>query len=95
MTQRARVLRALFFSRRKHSSGNALQKERAVRERHHKLIEYSVDRERRTQLFDLKADPMEMQDLSMDESSTLTLIRLIAELTRWQTGQDDPSPIAM
>ncbi len=69
--------------------------QRAVRDRRHKLIEYSVDRERRTQLFDLKTDPLEMQDLSRDESSALTLTRLRAELTRWQTGLDDPSPIAM
>ena len=69
--------------------------QRAVRDRRHKLIEYSVDGERRTQLFDLETDPWEMQDLSADAASAQTLTRLRAELSRWQTDLDDPSPIAV
>ena len=69
--------------------------QRAVRDRRHKLIEYSVNRERRTQLFDLRADPWETHDLSDDPASAQTLTRLRAELSRWQTDLDDPSPIAV
>jgi arylsulfatase A-like enzyme len=69
--------------------------QRAVRDRRHKLIEYSVDDERRTQLFDLKTDPWETHDLSADASSAQTLIRLRAEMSRWQTDLDDPSPIVV
>jgi len=69
--------------------------QRAVRDRRHKLIEYSVNRERRTQLFDLRADPWETHDLSDDPASAQTLTRLRSELSRWQTDLDDPSPIAV
>jgi arylsulfatase A-like enzyme len=69
--------------------------QRAVRDRRHKLIEYSVGANRRTQLFDLVADPCETNDLSGDTASARTLTRLGAELTRWQTDLDDPTPIAV
>jgi arylsulfatase A-like enzyme len=52
--------------------------QRAVRDRRHKLIEYSVDDYRRTQLFDLKADPWETHDLSGDTAAAQTLTRLRA-----------------
>jgi arylsulfatase A-like enzyme len=69
--------------------------QRAVRDRRHKLIEYSVAGQRRTQLFDLEADPSETHDLSEYASSAQTMTRLRAELSRWQTDLDDPSPIAV
>ena len=69
--------------------------QRAVRNRRHKLIEYSVEGERRTQLFDLEADPWETHDLSGNAAFALTLTRLRGELSRWQTDLDDPTPIAV
>ena len=69
--------------------------QRAVRDRRHKLIEYSVDGDRRTQLFDLMTDPWETHDLSGDAAYSPTMTRLKAELSRWQTELDDPTPIAV
>lgn len=69
--------------------------QRAIRDRRHKLIEYSVGANRRTQLFDLKTDPGETQDLCGDTASAQTLNRLRAEMSQWQTDLDDPTPIVV
>ena len=68
--------------------------QRAVRSGSTKLIEYSVDGVRHTQLFDLAADPLEMQNLAAEDplqASTNEAVRvmrslLLSELERY----DDP-----
>lgn len=50
---------------------------RAVRTRTHKLIEYRVGATRRTLLFDLVADPAELNDLSDDDSLAGTRAELV------------------
>jgi len=63
--------------------------QRAVKDRRHKLIEYVVDGERTTQLFDLLSDPWETENLATDPASEPVLSRLRSELLRWQTELDD------
>ena len=58
------------------------QFQRGVRERRHKLIEYHVNGERTTQLFDLEADPWELNNLAGDSSLAETEARLRTELWR-------------
>ena len=69
--------------------------QRAVQDRRHKLIEYSVEGTRRTQLFDLVADPSETENLSGNDAYAQTVARLRAKLSRWQNDLDDPTPIAV
>jgi arylsulfatase A-like enzyme len=64
--------------------------QRAVRDDRHKLIEYSVEDVRTTQLFDLDNDPWEVNDLSTDPSYSSHLVRLREELARWQKEVSDP-----
>jgi arylsulfatase A-like enzyme len=63
---------------------------RAVKNRELKLIEYYVNGERRTQLFNLKDDPWETKDLSGDPNCADVLAKLRADLTAWQKKLDDP-----
>lgn len=49
---------------------------RSVRDRRYKLIEYCVDGERETQLFDLQDDPAEIENLAAAEAMQATLARL-------------------
>lgn len=66
---------------------------RGVRTRTHKLIEYVVNgRHVQTQLFDLKNDPWEMQNLADDPAHAETLAALRQELFRLRDEwQDAPS----
>ena len=48
-----------------------------------KLIEYVVDGKRQTQLFDLAADPLELENLAENESHSDLLAELREELKRW------------
>lgn len=64
--------------------------QRMVRDRRHKLIEYRVDGVRRTQLFDLQADPWELKDLSNAPEATAVLERLRGELRWWAAATSDP-----
>ena len=50
--------------------------QRAVRDTRHKLIEYCVDGQRHTQLFDLAEDPQETKNLAGNAASRDPLQRL-------------------
>jgi arylsulfatase A-like enzyme len=65
---------------------------RAVRDRQYKLIEYVVDGHQRTQLFDLEADPWELNDLSGDPGYREHVDRLRGELRKWRTDYADDQP---
>ena len=58
------------------------QFQRGVCDRRYKLIEYHVNGEHTTQLFDLEADPWEMNNLAGDSSQAETEVRLRTELLR-------------
>jgi arylsulfatase A-like enzyme len=62
---------------------------RAARDERWKLIEYVVDGRRSTQLFDLRADPLEMNDLAGDASCAAHVRRLRKELRRWRDELGD------
>jgi arylsulfatase A-like enzyme len=63
---------------------------RMVRDDRHKLIEYSVKGTRTTQLFDLSADPWEMNNLAEDPEHVAHVARLRRELGKWQKAEEDP-----
>lgn len=67
-----------------------MHKQRAVRDQRFKLIEYFVDGERTTQLFDLVEDPYEQRNLATDPVCAAELRRLRGELEAWQRAVDDP-----
>ncbi len=56
-----------------------------------KLIEYSVNGQRTTQLFDLQSDPQEKSDLSGHAEQQITLARLRVLLGRSQADLRDPA----
>ena len=68
--------------------------QRALRRGRHKLIEYSVNGHRTTQLFDLKNDPCETENLCDGTENAETMRELRAELHRWQQRTEDPNPDA-
>jgi arylsulfatase A-like enzyme len=63
--------------------------QRAVRRGPFKLIEYVVDGERTTQLFDLQRDPYEIENLADEPTHADVLRSLREELRRWQTELGD------
>jgi arylsulfatase A-like enzyme len=65
--------------------------QRAVREDRFKLIEYDVDGERTTQLFDLASDPLEQHNLADDGTHAEDLERLRDRLRTAQERMDDPT----
>ncbi len=67
--------------------------QRAVRDDRYKLIEYFVDGNRTTQLFDLADDPWETSNLAEDPESAEQLARLREDLDEWQQTVDDPMVI--
>jgi arylsulfatase A-like enzyme len=64
--------------------------QRMVRDERYKLIEYRVGAAHRTQLFDLRDDPWETEDLATKVALRGQRERLRAELRRWQEATDDP-----
>jgi len=62
--------------------------QRMVRSQDYKLIYYPMIK--RTQLFDMKADPLEMHDLSALPEHTQRIENMMAELARWQQTVEDP-----
>lgn len=62
---------------------------RGIRTRTHKLIEYQVDGVRRTQLFDLEADPHEVNDLAGDSGQTEQVAALRQRLAELRDQWDD------
>ena len=65
--------------------------QRATRDERLKLIEYVVEGVRTTQLFDLEADPWEMDDLAEDPSHAADLERLRKQLRLWRDEYADPA----
>jgi len=65
--------------------------QRAVRTDQYKLIENFPDAERRTQLFDVAADPAETEDLSEDPEHADDVARLRERLAEWRDAVDDPA----
>jgi arylsulfatase A-like enzyme len=61
--------------------------QRAVRTREWKYIEYSVDGRSRRQLFNIRSDPWEMNDLSSSSAQVASMKTL---LSAWQKKVDDP-----
>ena len=67
--------------------------QRAVRDERWKLIRYpQVDK---TQLFDLKADPDEVNDLSADPAHRGQIDRLLAVMADWQKQLGDTQPLTV
>jgi len=64
--------------------------QRSVRGERWKLIEYRVNGQSRTQLFDMKADPWEMRDLSDDPRRATEVSQLRRRLGEWQREVGDP-----
>ncbi|HUT28820.1 MAG TPA: sulfatase-like hydrolase/transferase [Sedimentisphaerales bacterium] len=66
--------------------------QRAIRDDRYKLIEYSVEGNRTTQLFDLNTDPAELNNLAHDAAYASHLRRLRTELLGWKDHLGDKSP---
>jgi len=62
--------------------------QRMVRSQDYKLIYYPMIK--RTQLFDMKADPLEMHDLSKIPKYQQQIQTMMAELQEWKTVVEDP-----
>ena len=65
--------------------------QRSARDRRMKLIEYTADGGRNTQLFDLEKDPWETRNLVGEEKHSEDIRRLRVQLDRWHTEFDDPT----
>ena len=65
--------------------------QRAVRDDHFKLIEYNVGGQRTTQLFDLRNDPWELQNLVDDRRYAEDLRRLRNAFADWRGKLNDES----
>ena len=65
--------------------------QRGVRDERYKLIEYVVKGKRTTQLFDLQADPWEINNLTDNPKHAGDLRRLRKELLRWKEELGDSS----
>ena len=63
--------------------------QRMVRTETHKLIEYRVEGQATTQLFDLEADPWETADRADDDPDRVA--RLRSQLAGWQACLNDPA----
>jgi arylsulfatase A-like enzyme len=63
--------------------------QRALRTDTHKLIEYNVNGQRTTQLFDVRRDPWEMRNLAQEQPGRVGTLR--AALRYWMRRADDPA----
>ena len=66
--------------------------QRAAQDRRYKLIEYAVEGRRTTQLFDLRADPWEMNNLADSPAYVDRVAALRREMRRWQDEWGDTQP---
>ncbi len=64
--------------------------QRMVRQGNWKLIKYNVNGKNTTQLFNLKNDPWELNNLAGQPKSAKRLERLTTLLKKWMTRVDDP-----
>jgi len=62
--------------------------QRMIRSQDYKLIYYPMIK--RTQLFDMKADPLEMHDLSTLPEHAQRIENMMAQLAHWQKTVEDP-----
>ena len=83
--------RSQIFSAYQNVMGATDQYQRMVREGRYKLIEYFVDGNRNTQLFDLEDDPRETRNLAGDAQYEPQLQHLQQALNEWQHKVDDPT----
>lgn len=67
--------------------------QRAARDARHKLIEYVVNGERHTQLFDLQEDPNEIVNIADRPENAPILRRLRLELREWRNRLGDPHDV--
>ena len=65
--------------------------QRMVRDERWKLIRYP--KINRSQLFDLRRDPHELQDLAAGGAQQKQIARLMAEMTKWQERLNDKLPL--
>jgi arylsulfatase A-like enzyme len=88
------VFQNLLSSSRKHVCASFRDMHRSVRSARHKLIEFNVHCQRRSQLFDLTEDPWETKDLITDPQHRATIHDLRLALAQWQqeTGDDTTWP---
>ncbi len=63
--------------------------QRSAKRGDHKLIEYAVEGNRTSQLFDLKTDPWEMTNLIEDRDQADVVKALRGEMSRWETELND------
>lgn len=77
------VREELFFS--------FMDTQRAVKTEECKLIEYNVNGQRHTQLFDMTRDPWETKNLAEDPAQAETLKRMRAKLEGWRKELGDPT----
>ncbi len=66
--------------------------QRAVQDDRYKLIEYVVQGTRTTQLFDLQADPWELNNLASERAHDETVVALREQMRRWRDELDDNQP---
>lgn len=71
--------------------GKTIGTQHAVTDGRWKYIRYEVKGDLHEQLFDLKADPDEIQNMARDPTASKELPRLIALLSRWQKDLGEPS----
>jgi arylsulfatase A-like enzyme len=73
------------------SKGRPASTQHAINDGRWKFIRYDVNRQIHQQLFDLRHDPDEIQNLSEDPIAAKELPRLADLLSRWQASLGDPS----
>ncbi len=81
MEEGSRIRDTMFFAYKEY--------QRCVRDGRYKLIEYVVEGERTTQLFDIQEDPWELHNLAHDPTHAEHLERLRQALFRWRDVLDD------
>ncbi|MFP3896417.1 MAG: sulfatase-like hydrolase/transferase [Anaerolineales bacterium] len=81
MCEESRLRETMFFAYKEY--------QRCVRDERYKLIEYVVEGERTTQLFDIHEDPWELHNLAQDPAHSEHLKRLRQALFQWRDALDD------
>ncbi|WOO39368.1 sulfatase-like hydrolase/transferase [Rubellicoccus peritrichatus] len=74
---------------RSHLANAFSDTQRSIRDERYKLIEYHIEDQRRTEMFDLQEDPWEMKDLSANNELQTIRESLQKELHSWQQKHGD------